>query len=33
MSLLVIEDLVRTYGRAGAAVAALKGVSFSVEPA
>ena len=32
MSLLVIEDLVRTYGRAGAAVAALKGVSFSVEP-
>jgi putative ABC transport system ATP-binding protein len=32
MSLLVIDDLVRTYGKGSAAVQALKGVSFKVEP-
>lgn len=30
--LLVIEELARTYGHGSAAVSALKGVSFSVEP-
>ena len=32
MSLLLIDDLARTYGKGSAAVSALKGVSFAVEP-